>query len=351
MTLQQLCEEISCNDPNVLPEASPIGSRIMCPEYSLHVKDIKTYPLSKDERLFALCWVIGSNNSLYGTIKPAKFSYSYRCKFKEGTRTQMHTHEYLELAYIVSGTFRQRILDKDIVFKQGELCLIDKNCLHQDYLNNGPACILFIGIANDMFDNIISDQVADERIISFLQTASQKQKSLWQYLHFKPKNNLCEEMEENLKKLLQELIKYDKASNYICHGYLMRIFRLLSTDYDISVSVETQKRMNWLLFDEITSYIKCNFREISLKKLSDHFHFSEDYFNRLIKTRTGLTYTEFVQSLRLKEAEKLLLHSALNIDDIAAKVGYQNKGYFYKIFIKKHNMTPAEYRKETINLG
>lgn len=346
MTLRQLCEEISCNDPNMLPESNPIGPRIMCPEYSLHVQDIKTYPLSHDERVFALCWVIGNGNRLYGTIKPANDSFSYSCKFKEGTRTQMHTHEYLELAYIVSGTFRQRILDKEIIFKQGELCLIDKNCLHQDYLDNGPACILFIGIANEMFDDILSDQAADIRIVSFLRTALLKQKSLWQFLHFKPMDDSSHEVEEYLLKLLQELIRYDKASYYICHGYLMRIFRLLSSCYDISISVEMQKKMNWLLFDEITSYIRQNYNEISLKQLSDHFHFNEDYFNRLIKTKTGMTYTEYVQNLRLKEAEKLLLKTELNIDDIAARVGYQNKGYFYKIFINKYNMTPAEFRKK-----
>jgi len=318
----------------------------MCPEYSLHVQDIKTYPLSQDERVFALCWVIGNNNRLYGTIKPAKVSFSYSCKFKEGTRTQMHTHEYLELAYIVYGTFRQRILDKDIIFKQGELCLVDKNCLHQDYLDNEPACILFIGIANEMFDDIISDQAADKRIISFLQTALLKQKNFWQFLHFKPINNRSQEMEEYLLRLLQELIHYDKASYYICHGYLMRIFRLLSSCYDISISSEMQKKMNWLLFDEITSYIKHNYNEISLRQLSEHFHFNEDYFNRLIKSKTGMTYTEYVQKLRLKEAEKLLLKTELNIDDIAARVGYQNKGYFYKIFVKTYNMTPAEFRKK-----
>ncbi len=351
MTLQQLCEEISCNDPNRVPEASPIGSRIMCPEYSLYVKDIKTYPLSQDERVFALCWVIRNNNRLYGTIRPANVSFSYSCKFKEGTRTQMHTHEYLELAYIVSGSFRQRIMDKDIIFKQGELCLVDKNCLHQDYLDSEPATILFIGIANEMFDYIISDQAADKRIISFLQTALLKQKNLWQYLHFKPINKSSLKMEEYLFKLLQELINYDKASGYICHGLLMRIFRLLSTDYDISLSSEMQKKMNWMLFEEVTSFIKQNIRDISIKQLTERFHFNEDYFNRLIKSKTGMTYIEYVQNLRLKEAEKLLLNTQYNIDDIIAKVGYQNKGYFYKIFVKKHNMTPAQFRKEIINIS
>lgn len=349
MTLQSLCEEISCNDSNMLTEGSHIGPRIMCPEYSLHIEDRKTYPLSQDEGVFALCWTILPGNKLYGTIKPSAVSFSYSCNFTQGCRTQMHTHEYLELAYIVSGTFHQRILGKDIIFKQGELCLIDKNCLHQDYLDNEPACILFIGIANEMFNSIISSQEADERIISFLQTALLKQKDLWQYLHFKPIDKSSQKMEGYILELLQELILYDKASSYICHGLLMRIFRLLSSDYDISLSSEMQKKMNWLLFEEITTYIKDNYQNISLKLLSEHFNYNEDYFNRIIKSKTGMTYTEYVQNLRLSEAEKLLIYTDLTIDDIAAKVGYQNKGYFYKIFVEKNNMTPAKFRKEVLN--
>lgn len=348
ITLKQLCKDISCNDTNMLSSDSHIGSRIMCPEYSLHIEDVKTYPLSSDNMIFALCWVIQSDNKLFGTIKPSAVSFSYRSSFITGDRTQMHTHEYLELAYIVSGTFHQRILGKDIIFRQGELCLVDKNCLHQDCLDSAPACIIFIGIANEMFDSIISHQVADERIVSFLQTALMKQKNLWQYLHFKPIVNTDRRMDRYFLELLQELIRNDKASSYISHGLLMRIFNLLSSAYDISLSSEMQKKMNWILFEEITSYIKQNYSSISLKELSERFHFHEDYFNRVIKSKTGMTYTQYVQSLRLSEAESLLRQTDINIDDIAAKVGYQNKGYFYKIFIEKNGITPAKYRKEIL---
>ena len=348
MTLNQLCVDISCNDTNMLDEKNHIGSRIMCPEYSLHMEDVKTYPLSSNNPVFALCWVIRSGNKLYGTIKPSTVSFSYRSSFATGSRTQMHTHEYLELAYIVSGTFYQRILGKDIIFKQGELCLVDKNCLHQDCLDSTPACIIFIGIANEMFDSIISNQAADERIVSFLQTALLKQKNLWQYLHFKPMDDSNKQMEGHFLDLLGELIRNDKASGYIIHGLLMRIFNLLSSGYDISLSSEMQKKMNWLLFEEITSYIKEHYNSVTLKDLSEQFHFNEDYFNRIIKSKTGMTYTEYVQSLRIGEAEKLLRSTDLNIDDIATKVGYQNKGYFYKIFVEKNHMTPAKFRKEIL---
>ena len=346
MNLKNLCEQISCNDPNMLREDSPIGSRIMCPEYSLHLEDRKTYPLPKNEHLFALCWTIGMGHRLYGTIKPSSASFSYSCTFEPGDKTQLHTHEYLELSYIVSGRFRQRILGRDITFEQGDLCLIDKNCLHQDYLDPSPASILFLGIANDIFEEIMESHAATERIVTFLQSALLKQKDLQQYLHFKPNPGTKNRLEECLKDLLKELILHDNASSYICRGLLMRIFRILSTDYDFSLSRELRREMNWLLYEEITAYIQENFRDISISRLCGQFHFQEDYFNRLLKQKTGKTYTEYVQDLRLSKAEELLKESSLSIEEIADLVGYRNKGYFYRLFTGRYKLTPARYRKE-----
>ena len=346
MNLKTLCDQISCNNPNMLREDSPIGSRIMCPEYSLHIEDKKTYPLPKEEHLFALCWTIGMGNRLYGTIKPSAASFSYSCTFEPGDKTQLHTHEYLELSYIVSGRFRQRILGRDITFEQGDLCLIDKNCLHQDYLDPGPASILFLGIANDIFEEIMENHAVTERIVSFLQSALLKQKDLQQYLHFKPNSGAGNRLEECLRDLLKELILHDNASSYICRGLLMRIFRILSTDYDFSLSRELKREMNWLLYEEITAYIQKNFRDISVSRLCEQFHFQEDYFNRLLKQKTGKTYTEYVQDYRLAKAEELLTEDNLSIEEIADFVGYRNKGYFYRLFTGRYHMTPAKYRKE-----
>lgn len=346
MTLNHLCEQISCNDPNMLEEDSPFGPRIMRPEYSHHLEERKTYPFPKKEHLFVLCWNIQPGHRFFGTMKPSAFSFSYGRNFKSGDRTQLHTHDYLELAYIVSGNFRQRILGKDITFQKGELCLIDKNCLHQDYLDSEPATILFLGIANEIFEDLMIGNVATERIASFLQSALLKQKNLQQYLHFKPNSTSDEQMEECLLSLMNELIRHDEASSYICQGLLMRIFRLLSTDYDFSLSKELRKEMNWLLYEEITQFIQAHIKTISIRLLCQQFHFQEDYFNRLLKSKTDMTYTEYIQNLRLNEAERLLIQSNLSIEQIANIVGYQNKGYFYKIFTKRHQMTPAKFRRE-----
>ena len=125
----------------------------------------------------------------------------------------------------------------------------------------------------------------------------------------------------------------------------MRIFRLLSTGYEFSLSREQKKTMNWIVFEEVCTYMETHYRTIETQDLINHFHFQKDYFNRLIKKNTGMTYSEFLQDIRLKKAGQLLLQTDTNVSEIAELVGYHNKGYFYKIFTERYGTTPAIYRK------
>ena len=309
MDLQSLTKQLIYDEHNI--ETPDIYQKfgIVCPEYSSRDIEVKEYPMPDKEHLFTLLWDIPDNSSLYATILPCDTPFTYSCHFKHGMRTQMHSHEYLELFYIIDGEYRQKILGSEFTFHKGELCLIDKNCQHQEILDSSNATILFLGITNFMFDDIVKHHVTTERISSFLSTALLEQKTLQQ-------------------------------------GLLIRIFHILSTKYEFSLSKQLRKRMNWILFEEITNYINNNLNNISIMQLSNEFHFQEDYFNRLLKSQTGLTYTEYLQSLRLKKAEDMLINTDHTIDTISHEVGYQNKGYFYKIFTDKYKITPAQFRKK-----
>lgn len=383
-TLSQLCIYITTAETTPLSAGHKLGSRLVCPEYSKSSHEVKTYPLPPKERIFALCWTLdpdaawepGSARSLctdvkphnsskalidqesglsqtartspilHATLCPAPEPFCYRLPFQTGEKTQLHTHDYIELAYVVEGEFRQRILGRDITFAKGDLCLIDKNCLHQDYLSDRPACILFLGIANDMFSEIMDENVTIQKITSFLQSALLKQKDLQQYLHFRPGPNpgAADELEQCLFLLLKELHDNETGFSYICKGLLLRIFRIISSKYDFSLSEEQRKTMNWIIFEEISDYIKRHYSTITIRELVQEFHFQEDYFNRIIKSRTGLTYSAYVQQIRLERAAHMLTTTEKSVDEITELIGYHNKGYFYKIFQSRYGMTPAKYR-------
>jgi len=239
-------------------------------------------------------------------------------------------------------------MGKYVLFKKGEICLIDKNCIHQDFLCAKNSIILFIGLANALFDEAMVDKIEERGILDFLRKALMKQKDTKQFLHFKPKmakDETDEKLEELLLWLLREMEYKDKATRYICKGILIRLLHHISTKYEFYLSYEQRKTMNWLVYEEISKYINENFSDVTIRDLKEKFHFNEDYFNRLLKKKTGMTYSEYVQNVRLVQAEKLLRTTSLTIDEIADKVGYNNKGYFYKIFVERYKMTPAKYRK------
>lgn len=348
MNLTDLCREFISPDTRQLEKNHQLGRRLVCPEYSSSVQEVKTYPLLPSEQIFFLCWDFHEKGQLHATMHPApeKFYYSY--PFEEYSKTQLHTHDYIELGYVARGTFKQRICDKDVTFYEGQFCLIDKNCIHQDYLISQDGLVLFFGIDNNMFDEILKEITSADKIKTFLETALMKQKEVQQYILFSPLENsndtIQTEMEDSLSQLLHELYHRNTGSVYICKGLLLRIFKLLSTQYGLSISKESHHSMTWMIFEEVCSYIQANYQTIETHDLMDKFHFQKDYFNRLIKKYTGMTYSEYLQDIRLKKAEELLLTTDTNVTEIAELIGYQNKGYFYKIFTEKYGMTPAKYR-------
>lgn len=343
MPLLNLCKEITKNKTMRLGEDHPMGTRLVCPEYSKSVREVKTFPLVEQQPVFVLCWSI-ENNQIDSTMLPAPHLFCCSHTFVEGEKTQLHTHDYLELGYVVEGEFRQKISGRDIVFRKGELCLIDKNCVHQDYLQNKESVILFLGLSNNMFTEVMNETVSTEKIISFLQSAMLKQKNLQQYLCFKPSPETEKALDKAFEQLISELLINDAGSSFICKGLMMRIFGLLSTGCEFSLSRELRREMNWIIYGEITEYIKNHYATVTTKELVETFHFQEDYFNRLIRSKAGISYSEYVQKVRLEKAESLLRTSNMTVNEVAEAVGYQNKGYFYKIFKKEFGMTPREMR-------
>jgi AraC-like DNA-binding protein len=71
--------------------------------------------------------------------------------------------------------------------------------------------------------------------------------------------------------------------------------------------------------------------------------------NEILKTELGMTFTAYVNKLRLTEAARLLKEkSATPIADIAYSVGYANISYFNKLFKEEYGCTPGAFRSLAI---
>lgn len=85
---------------------------------------------------------------------------------------------------------------------------------------------------------------------------------------------------------------------------------------------------------------------ITLESVADQVYLSPPYLGVLFNKETGTSFNHYLTEIRLRRAAELLKSSNIRIANIAAYVGISNPSYFNKLFKKKYDMTPAEYRKK-----
>jgi two-component system response regulator YesN len=103
------------------------------------------------------------------------------------------------------------------------------------------------------------------------------------------------------------------------------------------------------LVNSVKRYVAENFRKpISLNKAAEHMAISSGYLSSLFKRCTGLCFVDYVTRVKISEAEKLLLSGRYRVGEIAEMVGYEDSGYFSKIFHKITGHTPKEYMPRNI---
>ena len=71
----------------------------------------------------------------------------------------------------------------------------------------------------------------------------------------------------------------------------------------------------------------------------------ERSFKRRFQRATGMSPLEYVHTLRLEEAKQMLETSDDPVEAIANEVGYEDAGFFIRLFRRQVSLTPAQYRK------
>ena len=118
--------------------------------------------------------------------------------------------------------------------------------------------------------------------------------------------------------------------------------RLVSGLFESDLGSSTKSRR----IAKVCEYIDQNLdKDLSLAEVAALVNMSESAFSHFFKKRTGLSYINYVNNQRIAKACTLLSDTTLSASEICYDCGFNNKSNFIRIFRKKKNMTPIEYRK------
>ncbi len=103
-------------------------------------------------------------------------------------------------------------------------------------------------------------------------------------------------------------------------------------------------------FMQLCTYVREHYNEkLNIADLSRRFYFNVTYCSELFKERLGMTFSEYITSLRMQAAIELLKDPELSLNEVSARVGYAEYFYFSKIFKKTFKVSPTQYIKDVLD--
>jgi AraC family transcriptional regulator, L-rhamnose operon transcriptional activator RhaR len=243
----------------------------------------------------------------------------------------IHSHDFLEISYLLSGSGVQLVNGIRYPVRKGDLLCLNLDDKHSYYpLKNLYilSCIISVdffhtsgkctipGIYQDgMLDlpKIIRPQFEDYFLIDYIITEMEKECTL-------QRRNYPIVLEHYVNLLLNALQR--------------------SVNENTNITETHRKSLN-----PVFELISQNYKTLTLPEVSEFAGYNPNYFSTLFKRTTKMSFTEYINNLKLNEAIRLLQQTDYTIENICYMIGFKEKKHFYLMFTKQMGMTPNAYRK------
>ena len=263
-----------------------------------------------------------------------------------------HTHNYIEVVYIVSGSAIHEIDGKTYKVKRGDIFVVNMNTphvFHPDESGKSPFVAYDLMFTPEFFDETITGNAALESL----------NKSYMFYSLFNAREELVPFFSvsgseynmfgELFNKIYLEYRGRETGYIEIIRAYLLElvitIFRM-----DIKSQKTSGNYKNKQLAAYIKEYIEKNYdRNISSSQLAQMVYLNPDYVGRIFRSITGMSISSMIQKVRVDNACQYLSSTDMNISDIAQNCGFKDTKFFYSVFKRIMGVLPGEYRKQTKN--
>lgn len=158
--------------------------------------------------------------------------------------------------------------------------------------------------------------------------------------------NITGVSKDRLIQFINNIEKIDSVDDYVKMSHIIESYICLIYNALEKSNKSTKSDYHWAVA-LFKNYVEVHFsNNVSLKKLSYLYYINEKYIGRLFKKQVGSSFHEYLNSLRLKNAENQLMNTNDKILKIAIDSGFQNVTYFNRMFIKKHGISPTKYREK-----
>ena len=260
----------------------------------------------------------------------AKLLNAASAKYGGDWHSVPHTHNHLELFYIVGGKGQFRIQDQHYPVNANNLVIINPNVIHTEVsLNAQPLEYIVLGIEG--IELATSENTNGQfNILDHFESV---------------------EISGCLRNILREMEQKNTGYEDVCQAYMEILIIRLMRNTALAVPAEPQMISGNRQCAAVKRYIDLHFKEaLTLDQLAEDAHMSKYYLSHAFKREYGVSPINYMIGKRIEESKYLLAETDLSMSQIAQLLGFSSLSYFSQVFRRTQAVTPMAYRQNTKNM-
>lgn len=230
-----------------------------------------------------------------------------------------HSHNVIEMIYMIDAKAHIDTKEKTLYPTWCDMVVYPPHHMHQEYIDpkHSQKCIYIRFDAKSTVDLLEPFQIKDK--------------------------------EGKLHWLIEEIALRSKEVQHPTRDKLILTY-IKALLWNMELYFETLSLGKQEIVNGVVNYIRYNYAEcLTVDKLAALFYVSPSYLSRLFHKSLNISPMNYVNTVRIEVAKKLLSFGTESVNTIAATVGIEDPKYFSRIFKKHVGSTPTEFRKKRIS--
>lgn len=253
----------------------------------------------------------------------------------KGRYSPPHWHAAVELIYILNGVGEIVIDGRDYKMVAGEFIVIDSNLVHETRCAEASMMVMLHFSRSSMKTYVPElDNYRFQCSRAFL-----KKEEVGKYLE------IC----ELLKRLPPLYVTRPRGYRLQSQAAAMEVLFELLNNFAVPMGAGslTEDGAGLERLAKITAYIEEHHTErITLEEIASRFYLSREYFSRFFKQNMGVTFTRYVNQIRIMHIYHDLNHTSDGVMELAEKHGFGNYKLFNRMFHEIYGCSPREVRQK-----
>lgn len=242
------------------------------------------------------------------------------------TMQDHHAHDDYELYYLFTGERNFFIRDRCYRVKRGCFVFVEKNELHKTIdteVPNHERLVINFGSA------LLADFPLHGRSGAILLPPQEQFKG-----------------EALVREIIAEAQGHAEGRDVMLESLIKQLLLLLFRTQKEQPELEAEASTVHKTISEVAAYVGTHYRDtLRLNEVASQFFISPYYLSRKFKECTGFGFSEYVQLVRIREAQRLLRETDLKMIEVAEQIGIEAVANFYKLFKATTGCSPLQYRK------